>query len=166
MTKTLQIVFPSALLLPSISSPKKTHRDQQGIGGSRDQGIKGIQRAIYHSSPSQRPVGSLAHFLHICPRVALPHQSSSSCLRLCMAFFLAKSASAKLPAKLGVAALPSPFRLIPESLAGWNEAGFLAPGAGLFPGGVGAAGLPPFGRPGGGGGARGAAAGAGACSST
>jgi hypothetical protein len=50
------------------------------------------------------------------------HQSSSSSLLFCMAFFRASNASAKLPAKLGVGVLlrlPSdpfePFRLIPES---------------------------------------------------
>lgn len=84
-----------------------------------------------------------------------------------MAFFLARSASARLPAKFGFDAPlsePLPFKLIPESLA-CRAAGFL-PAAGLFAGGAGGVG---FARPfvdGGGGGARGAGAGAGACSST
>lgn len=84
-----------------------------------------------------------------------------------MAFFLANSASARLPARLGVGVLLrllsdpplDPARLIPES-RGCSATGF-RPGRA---GGVGAAG---FARPlatGGGGGARGA--GAGACSST
>ncbi len=90
-----------------------------------------------------------------------------------MACFLASSASAKLPARLGVGVLllllSDPFRLMPESRA-CSPAGFL-PAAGRLAGGCGAEGFaraaPPFGA-GGGGGGRGAAtgAGAGACSST
>lgn len=84
-----------------------------------------------------------------------------------MAFFLASSASASDPARLGVGVLLrllsdpplAPARLMPES-RGCSATGF-RPGRA---GGVGAAGLA---RPlGGGGGARGDGAGAAACSST
>jgi hypothetical protein len=92
-----------------------------------------------------------------------------------MAFFLARRASARLPARLGVGVLlrlPSepfaPFKLIPESRC-CRTAGF-RPAAGRFPGGCGGVGFDrivavPF-CDGGGGGNRGAGAGAGACSST
>lgn len=101
-------------------------------------------------------------------RPNLLHQSSSSSSFLCIAFFLASNASAKLPAKFGFDELAPfsapPLRLIPESLA-CSAAGFL-PAAGLFAGGAGGVGFAlPFGA-GGGGGARGAGAGAAACSST
>jgi hypothetical protein len=99
------------------------------------------------------------------------HQSSSSCF-LAMAFLRARSASAKLPAKLGVGVLlllPSepPFRLMAESRA-CSGAG-LRPAAGRLTGGCGGVGLPlaaPLAAAGGGGGGLGAATGGGACSST
>ncbi|AEO53324.1 hypothetical protein MYCTH_2294482 [Thermothelomyces thermophilus ATCC 42464] len=93
-----------------------------------------------------------------------------------MAFFLASSASARLPARLGVGVLllllSEPFMLMPESRA-CRPAGFL-PATGRLAGGCGAAGLARAATPfaaaaaGGGGGGRGAGAGAGAgsCSST
>lgn len=88
-----------------------------------------------------------------------------------MAFFLASSASARLPARLGVGVLllllSDPFKLIPESRA-CSPAGFL-PAAGRFAGGCGAAGFALAAEPltaGGGGGGRGAATGAASCSST
>lgn len=93
------------------------------------------------------------------------HQSSSSSF-LAIAFFLASSASASEPARLGVGVLDrelsdplGPVRLIPESRA--------CSAAGFFPGRAGGVGAAGFDRPlatGGGGGIRGA--GAGACSST
>lgn len=102
------------------------------------------------------------------PKKNPPHQSSSSSSFLCIAFFLASSASARLPARFGFDELapfspPPPLRLMPESLA--CSAAGLRPAAGLLAGGAGGVGLAlPFGA-GGGGGARGAGAGA-ACSST
>ncbi len=91
-----------------------------------------------------------------------------------MACFLASSASARPPAKLGVGVLllllSDPFMLMPESRAAncGAGAGFL-PAAGRLAGGVGLAPLaadPLVGAAGGGGGGRGAATGAGVCSST
>lgn len=113
------------------------------------------------SSNHKNHRGSCLHHL-------VPYQSSSLSF-FAIAFFLASSASAKLPARLGVGVLlrlPSeplvPARLIPES-RGCNAAGF-RPGRA---GGVGAAGLARPLATGGGGGARGWGAGAGAaCSST
>jgi hypothetical protein len=93
-----------------------------------------------------------------------------------MAFFRASSASAKLPARLGVGVLllllsDPPLTPTPESRV-CSPAGFL-PAAGRLAGGWGAAGFAlaaaPFAAGGGGGGrgaATGAGAGAGACSST
>lgn len=123
-------------------------------------GIQGKNRSI-HQVPRQGPPRAGSHLS--------VYQSSSSSL-FAMAFFLANNASAKLPARLGVGVLlllPSdPFKLMPESRA-CSAAGFF-PAAGRLAGGCGAAGLAfaaPF-TAGGGGGGRGAATGAGACSST
>lgn len=70
------------------------------------------------------------------PPLASTYQSSSSSF-LAMAFFRAKSASAKLPAKLGVGVLllllSVPFRLMPES-RGCTAVG-LRPAVGRLTGG-------------------------------
>lgn len=77
------------------------------------------------------------------------YQSSSSLFCcLCIAFFLASRASARLPPKLGCGvvlrlfselALLAPFKLIPESRC-WRSAGFRA-AAGRLAGGAGGAGF-------------------------
>lgn len=99
------------------------------------------------------------------------YQSSSSGFLFCIAFFLARSASARLPPRLGVGVLlrlPSdplaPLRLMPESRC-CRSAGLRPAAAGRLAGGAGGVGLAL--TAGGAGGARGAGAGAGAaCSST
>lgn len=87
-----------------------------------------------------------------------------------MAFFRAKSASARLPPRLGVGVVLrlvsdplAPLRLMPESR--WVRSAGLRPAAGRFAGGAGGIGLDL--AAGGAGGGRGVGAGAGAaCSST
>lgn len=88
------------------------------------------------STLTDRPIYLLSH-KHSHAQFA--HQPSSSSF-FAIAFFLANSASARLPAKLGVGVLLrllsepfAPARLIPES-RGCDGTGF-RPAAGLFAGG-------------------------------
>ena len=130
---------------------------------------------LYHRRENQKKKkkGPQQHTAIMCHVSSVVYHSSSSSF-FAMAFFLASSASAKLPARFGVGVLLlllsdplAPFRLMPES-RGWSAAGFL-PAAGRLTGGCGGVGLPrfPF-AAGGGGGARGATTGGGgaACFST